>query len=223
MPKGQRICKVFGVEWRETSFSPWKCGRFGPLVRSWHSETSVSIYASRKAILPPKNYAVNFTFISWHFHWYKVSFLFLRALTPGSIKSCKEIRSNPKSHVPNSQESCMYTLPNSQQPPPHLINYIESELHTHKQQLHIFVQCFFWCKTSLHLQGFQCMCRLAMNFFFIYSHTRWLKFKLRKHQKRHKTIRCNMYFSGSVKNCKEIQSEKPCTEFPGKLHSYSSK
>ena len=24
-------------------------------------------------------------------------------------------------------------------------------------------------------------------------------------------------------NCKEIQSEKPCTEFPEKLHSYSSK
>ena len=146
---------------------PWKCGRFGPSISvlHWHSETSISIYASRKAILPPKNYAVNFTFISWHFHWYKVSFLFLRALTPGSIKSCKEIQSNPKSHVPNSQESCMYTLPNSQQPP-HQIKCIESELHTQKQQLYISVQCFFWCKTSLHLQGFQCKCRLEMNFFF---------------------------------------------------------
>ena len=38
------------------------------------SGTSVSIYASRKAILPSQNYVVNFTFISWHFHRYKVSF-----------------------------------------------------------------------------------------------------------------------------------------------------
>ena len=38
----------------------------------------------------------------------------------------KDIRSNPKSHAPNSEES--------PSPP---INYMESEFHTHEQQLHI--------------------------------------------------------------------------------------
>ena len=33
---------------------------------------------------------------------------------------------------------------------------MESEFHTHEQQLHILVQFSFWCKTSLHLQSFQC-------------------------------------------------------------------
>ena len=37
-------------------FYQWECGRFDPLVLSWHSKPSLSIHAS---ILAPKSYAVN--------------------------------------------------------------------------------------------------------------------------------------------------------------------
>ena len=140
-PKGQRICKIFGAEWRETSCTPCKRGRFGPLVQAGHSDSSDSIHASRKAIFGPKNYAGNLTFISWHFLDKRCHFVFESAdsvklerlfdpicTSYGAWKAAK--RSNPKIRVPNSQESSI-------------------------QQLHTSVQCSFWCQTSLHLQSCQ--------------------------------------------------------------------
>ena len=132
-------------------------------------------------------------------------------------------RSNLKIHVPNSQESCIATVPNSQQPQPpsHLLN---EKWISHEQQPHMCVQCSYWCKTSIHLQG------LTLCIWKADSCCTGISFgtKLLSLEKMVKTvfipmpIRCNMYFSGSIKNCKQIRSEKPWTEFPGKLHSYSS-
>ena len=61
-------------------------------------------------------------------------------------------RCNLKSLVPNSQESCISTVPNSQQarPPSHLLN---EKWISHEQQPHICVQCSFWCKHQSTYRG----------------------------------------------------------------------